>query len=472
MKRLFDIVGATVGLVLLTPLGLLIALAIKLSDGGPIFYRQTRIGQFGKPFRIWKFRSMVLEADKLGLPLTPEADGRITWIGRFLRKTKLDELPQLWNVLAGEMSFVGPRPEVPRYVEQYRPEQRDILRYKPGITDVASMLFRNEQALLQGCTNVEDFYLRYCLPKKIELNREYARRASLAQDLWIILQTLCPYWLGVLAAYTGALVFALGAAYVLRFDFRVLGPVGREFLSFVPWVVCPQLILLVWRGQLRGLISYVGPSELRQTAQALTLALVLQVGLLWLSGGRLAPRLNILLLDFILSCAALGGLRLGARLLREHFSERSAAPAPRGRQRRIAIIGAGELGARVARERLADERSGDCVVGFFDDDPRAWNKRPYGIPVVGMPECLLNQEWRNQLDEVVIALPPEAFGRARELAVMLEEAPVKVSFTSGAGEMDWQKPVGTGSTASLASGDQGRGGTRPYQGSANAPPEI
>ena len=126
----------------------------------------------------------------------------------------------------------------------------------------------------------------------------------------------------------------------------------------------------------------------------------------------------------------------------------------------------------VARECLADERSGGCVVGFFDDDPRAWNKHPYGIPVVGMPECLLNQEWRNQVDEVVIALPPEAFARARELAVMLEEAPVKVSFTSGAGEMDWQKPVGTGSTASLASGDQGRGGTRPYQGSANAPPEI
>ena len=99
--------------------------------------------------------------------------------GASCARLKLDELPQLWNVLAGEMSFVGPRPEVPRYVEQYRPEQRDILRYKPGITDMASMLFRNEQALLQGCSNVEDFYLRYCLPKKIELNREYARRASL-----------------------------------------------------------------------------------------------------------------------------------------------------------------------------------------------------------------------------------------------------------------------------------------------------
>ncbi|MGO8931823.1 MAG: sugar transferase [Limisphaerales bacterium] len=430
MKRLFDIVCSALGLVLLAPVGLLIALAIRLADGGPVFYGQIRVGQFGKPFRIWKFRSMVLDADKLGLPLTPEADGRITPLGGFLRRFKLDELPQLWNVLVGEMSFVGPRPEVPRYVEQYGPEQRDILRYKPGITDIASMLFRNEQALLQGCSNVEDFYLRYCLPKKIELNREYACRASLAQDLWIIVQTLCPYWLGVLAAYTGALVFSLWAAYFLRFDFRVMGPVGREFLGFVPWVVFPQLILLVWRGQLRGLISYVGPAELRQTGLALTLALLLHLGLLWLSGGRLAPRLSILLLDFMLSCAALGGVRLGARLLRERFSERSTATQPRGRKRRIAIIGAGELGTRLARDYLADEHSVGCVVGFFDDDPRAWNRNPYGIPVVGMPECLLNKEWTDQVDEVIIALPPEALARARELAVMLEEAPVKVSFTS------------------------------------------
>jgi lipopolysaccharide/colanic/teichoic acid biosynthesis glycosyltransferase len=471
VKRLFDIVCSALGLLLLLPLSLLIALAIKLAEGGPVFYGQIRVGQFGKPFRIWKFRSMVKEADKLGLPLTPEADCRITPLGSFLRRFKLDELPQLWNVLVGEMSFVGPRPEVPRYVEQYTAEQRDILRYKPGITDIASMLFRNEQALLQGCSDVEDFYLRYCLPKKIELNRQYATRANLAQDLWIILQTLCPYWLGVLAAYTGALVFSLGAAYVLRFDFRVMGPPGREFLGFIPWVVCPQLLLLVWRGQLRGLLSYVGPAELRQTGLALTLALVLHLGLLGLSGGRLAPRLSILLLDFILSCAALGGLRLGARLLREHFTEHSTASQPRGRKRCLAIIGAGETGIRVAWDYVANERSDGCVVAFFDDDPRAWNKHPYGIPVVGMPECLLNKEWRDQIDEVIIALPPEASARARKLAAMLEEAPLKVSFTSGACEVDYQKPVGTRSPASLASGDPGRGGTRPYPRIAKAPPE-
>src|SRR6266516_2438084 len=154
MKRLFDIVGATLGLLVLAPLGLAIGCVIKLSDRGPIFYGQDRVGQFGKRFRIWKFRSMVVNADKLGPPLTQEEDRRITSMGRFLRRTKLDELLQLWNVLVVEISFVGPRPEVPRYVDQYTPEQREILRLKPNITDIASMLFRNEQKLLKSASDL------------------------------------------------------------------------------------------------------------------------------------------------------------------------------------------------------------------------------------------------------------------------------------------------------------------------------
>jgi len=190
IKRVFDVVCATIGLLALAPLGILLALGVKLADGGPIFYRQIRIGQFGRPFRIWKFRSMIVNADKLGVPLTRDQDPRITRIGRFLRKTKLDELPQLWNVLVGDMSLVGPRPEVPRYVELYTPEQREVLNCKPGITDLATMIFRDEEALLQGTADVEQFYIQHCLPKKIELNRQYAARANLIRDIGIILQTL------------------------------------------------------------------------------------------------------------------------------------------------------------------------------------------------------------------------------------------------------------------------------------------
>jgi len=196
LKRLFDFVLSLLGLVLLFPLGVVVASIIKLSDRGPVLYAQTRIGQFGGPFRIWKFRTMVVNADKLGLQVTRDQDPRITPIGRFLRKTKLDELPQLWNVFVGDMTFVGPRPEVPKYVALYNPDQREILQLKPGITDLASIMFRDEEELLRQAPNVEEFYISYCIPKKIELNRAYAAKASLVQDLGIILRTLSAVLLG------------------------------------------------------------------------------------------------------------------------------------------------------------------------------------------------------------------------------------------------------------------------------------
>ena len=428
-KRLFDVVCASVGLLVLTPLGLLIALLIKLSDGGPIFYRQTRIGQFGNPFRIWKFRSMVVNADKIGVPLTKEEDSRITWIGRFLRKAKLDELPQLWNVLAGDISFVGPRPEVLRYVEHYTPDQREILKYKPGITDVATLLFRNEEALLRGTADVEGFYLHYCLPKKIELNRQHAERASLLQDIWIILQTLCPYWLGVLTIYGFALVASLWLSYQLRSDFGMTSRHYEEFERCLPWMVLPQLVLLFWRGQIRGLISYFSIPEMQRAAAALGAALLLQVGLCFLLLGRQAPGRTIYLIDFILSFFALCGVRMAFRLLREHsFGSKSGPPS---RVWRVAIIGTGELATNLALDFGRSAKATRRVVAFFDDNPHTWHKRPHDIPVVGMPECLLNPEWLDKIDEVVVALPEEDPARLQTIGEMLKPLPLRITFASG-----------------------------------------
>jgi lipopolysaccharide/colanic/teichoic acid biosynthesis glycosyltransferase len=197
-KRAFDIVFSLMGLAALSPVLLVLAALVKLSDGGPVFFRQERVGQLGRRFRILKFRSMVVNAERLGLSLTQDGDPRITRVGRFLRKTKLDELPQLWNVLVGEMSFVGPRPEVPRYVDQYTPTQRRVLALKPGITDLATLEFRNEEELLLSMGGetvdggVEKFYVEYCIPRKIELNLAYAQRANLWQDTLVILRTLFP----------------------------------------------------------------------------------------------------------------------------------------------------------------------------------------------------------------------------------------------------------------------------------------
>ena len=190
LKRTFDLVLASCTLVLLGPLLLVIAVLIKLDDGGPVLYRAVRIGRAGVPFRICKFRTMVVNADRLGGPSTPDDDPRITTLGRWLRRSKLDELPQLLNVVNGTMSFVGPRPEVPQEVSLYTDEERALLRVRPGITDWASIRFRDEGAILRGATDPHETYRRVIRPEKMRLALEYVRTASLATDVRILLATL------------------------------------------------------------------------------------------------------------------------------------------------------------------------------------------------------------------------------------------------------------------------------------------
>ena len=189
-KRTMDIVISACALAVLWPLLLLIALAILIDDPGPVFYRQVRVGRNGKTFRIFKFRSMVMDADKKGLAITVGRDSRITRVGAVLRKTKLDELAQLLNVLFGQMSFVGPRPEVPKYVELYTPYQRQVLLVRPGITDYASIAYRNENDLLAGAPNPETMYIEQIMPDKIELNMKYLREISPLADIRLILKTI------------------------------------------------------------------------------------------------------------------------------------------------------------------------------------------------------------------------------------------------------------------------------------------
>ena len=194
-KRLFDLICAGAGVLVLSPLLLVIALWIRLDSRGPVFFRQRRVGRFGVPFRIHKFRTMrddtTADAPALGPQLTVGADPRITRAGRFLRRTKLDELPQLLDVLAGTMSLVGPRPEVPRYVAMYPAALREkVLSVRPGITDLASIAFRDEGALLAAAVDPEREYTEVVLPTKLRLAADYVDRASLAYDVRLIALTL------------------------------------------------------------------------------------------------------------------------------------------------------------------------------------------------------------------------------------------------------------------------------------------
>lgn len=190
-KRVFDLLGASLALLLLLPLMLAIALAIKLDSRGPVFFRQQRVGRRGVPFDIHKFRSMAADAPQRGPALTVGDDPRITRVGRWLRRTRLDELPQLLDVLAGTMSLVGPRPEVPQYVAHYPSQLRErALSVRPGITDPSSLLYLDEADLLARAADPEREYIEVILPRKLQCAADYAAQANLRSDLGVLLRTL------------------------------------------------------------------------------------------------------------------------------------------------------------------------------------------------------------------------------------------------------------------------------------------
>lgn len=190
IKRTFDFTVSAIAIFLLLPLFGVISLLIKLDSKGPIIFKQVRIGKSGKEFKIYKFRTMVMNAEKLGKQITVGRDPRITRVGYFLRKFKLDELPQLFNVLKGDMSFVGPRPEVPHYTQLYNEEQKKVFTVRPGITDYASIKYRNENEILTKSEDPEKTYIEVIMPDKLKLNLKYIEEQSLWLDIKIIFMTL------------------------------------------------------------------------------------------------------------------------------------------------------------------------------------------------------------------------------------------------------------------------------------------
>jgi len=189
-KRAIDALLATAGLILMSPAFGLIACCIKLTSRGPVLYRQARVGKNGRPFQILKFRSMVVQASMMDLRITVAGDPRVTAIGKILRRYKLDELPQLWNVIRGDMSLVGPRPELPLYVAEYTPDQRMVLSARPGITDPASLAYRHEEEILADQSDPEQFYRTHILPDKLARNIAYLQQITLRNDIHIILRTV------------------------------------------------------------------------------------------------------------------------------------------------------------------------------------------------------------------------------------------------------------------------------------------
>lgn len=190
MKKIFDLSFSLIGTILLSPLFLITAIWIKIDSKGKIFYKQTRVGKNNTDFSLYKFRTMRADSDKSGLLTVGGRDNRITGAGYYLRKFKLDELPQLINIIKGEMSFVGPRPEVRKYVDLYNEEQKKVLSVLPGITDIASIKYRNENELLEKADDPEEYYIEYVMPDKLKLNLEYIEQRSFGNDIKVIFKTI------------------------------------------------------------------------------------------------------------------------------------------------------------------------------------------------------------------------------------------------------------------------------------------
>jgi lipopolysaccharide/colanic/teichoic acid biosynthesis glycosyltransferase len=190
MKRLFDFLVSLVGLFFMLILFFWVPILVKLDSKGSVFFRQTRVGKGMKPFTILKFRTMKVETEHQGWLTVGAKDSRVTKMGYWLRKFKLDELPQLWNVLVGEMSLVGPRPEVPKYVAYYTKQQKTVFDVRPGITDEASIIFRNESELLAQAENTEEFYIKEILPQKLNIGVNYVQRHTFVSDIKIMMRTI------------------------------------------------------------------------------------------------------------------------------------------------------------------------------------------------------------------------------------------------------------------------------------------
>jgi len=448
-KRALDLAAALAGLLLLAPLFALIAVAIKLDSRGPVFFRQERVGRHGRPFRIFKFRTMTVEQPPGGVQVTVAGDRRITRVGALLRRTKLDELAQLIDVLRGTMSLVGPRPEVPRYVAHYPPQWRErLLSVRPGITDFASVRYRDENELLAGASDPEREYIEVILPTKLKYALHYVDRPTFANDLRVLGLTLStvfvpslpmprsPFamndsklwvWLeqamsalnprnrAIAMVVDGIVILACWhVTYLFRLGFERWQP-GRpwydDYVSF--GVVLAYLLFLAITGVPRGPWRFFGFDDFKRIALASVLAgstSAVVVLMAHLAGVARA----VLLLHPLFCVLALSLLRMGYRMVWEHA--RARASGVEGETRRAIVLGAGEAARQLVG--TIHRRDGWTVLALLDDDPAKQGLRIGGVTVQGSIADVTLPHLLAGATHVIVAMPGVA-AEQRERVILL-----------------------------------------------------
>ena len=461
-KRAMDLVLGAVALVVLLPVGAIVALAVVLDSSGPPIYGGRRVGRRGRLFTMWKFRSMATGADRAGPGVTGAYDGRVTRVGAVLRRAKLDELPQLVNVLAGHMSLVGPRPEAPGFVEQWTPEEREVLSMRPGITGPTQVAYVDEEQELLG--PIDEVYEREVMHAKLEIDLEYVRAYSLRRDLAILGRTVTAVLAGrrrrtrsrprrytiterLRAARPGALLLdAVLAALMallavgLRIDRNNIFAAAGQYWVFIPLaaVVRPAIFILagaylrVWRyptiSDVTLIISSLAAGSL---VMAMAIFFVMQPS--GFPGSVGFPR-SALLIEFLLSLLVLGGIRFASRVRQEDVDPAPTA-AMAGPPKPVLIYGAGEAGAQLVREMRRNRMLRLDPVGFIDDERRKRRQRIYGLEVLGGGHELRRIVADRDIAEVIVAIPRLGGHELRRIVGLCDAAGVMVRTLPGVQEL-------------------------------------
>jgi lipopolysaccharide/colanic/teichoic acid biosynthesis glycosyltransferase len=442
-KHTVDFLLALLGVVSLLPLFLLVAVLIKLDSPGPVFFRQKRAGRNGKLFEMYKFRTMVQGAYSMGSRLTVKRDPRITRLGRLLRWSKIDELPQLCNILRGEMSLIGPRPEDPHFVQFYTPEQRRVLLLRPGIVGPSQIEGRDEiDSYPDGLKDTECYYVEHILPPKLQRDLEYVARATFWGDMTLLLRGL---WITVRGAFKAKylwrrrrrialmgvdLMLAVASyalAILMRFDWQ--WPEAAYTFQTMALIALLRPPLLLYFGAYQGIASYFGLWDLAAVFKAVTVGSVAAAGITYFVGSQEHPR-SVFLIDWALLLFLLSSTRYLLRIwTRWHAGKRSEA-----REKAI-IVGAGHGGEQISRALIDDPSAAYRPVGFIDESSERWGSAIHGIKVLGGTAELQLALSANGVKVVFVCLSDLSESAAREVAEVCAAAGVECRMLPALSEL-------------------------------------
>jgi FlaA1/EpsC-like NDP-sugar epimerase/lipopolysaccharide/colanic/teichoic acid biosynthesis glycosyltransferase len=397
LKRLMDIVVSGCGCIVLSPLFMIVAVAIRITSPGPVFFRQIRVGLGGRHFRIFKFRTMKVATQSKQL-LTTQGDSRITKTGRILRLTKIDELPQLFNVFIGQMSLVGPRPEIPELVAVYTPEQQKLLTVKPGITSPASIYHRDEEEIVGTADEIFEYHRTVLIPQKAGFDLNYVEKVSFLYDLKLIMLTLISVFtnqsgymhehtlkqrrLLIFLVHVSIAVFCYYIAFVIRFDAHVPHDVMLRFMKTLPLAILFKVVFLSLFGMSQGYWRYVGFKDVISGIYVVIFSMISMaiVDLLFLDPSYPS---GVIAIDGILFFILFTSFRFSTRFMREAFY-----PIIPKSKEKVLILGASDRGEMILNEILRNPDIAYEVVGFIDLDQLKRGIRIHGFKVLGTIDSL------------------------------------------------------------------------------------